>query len=98
MALIDLFKADRDRLSASTRSSSTFRVYDLLQSRTVVSIRRVAESLAVSVPTATAAVKRLEDVGIASESTGKSYGRVFVYTLAKTLGEWGIRHRVGKIP
>ncbi|MBL0173279.1 MAG: Fic family protein [Gemmatimonadaceae bacterium] len=79
IALIDLFKADRERISAIARSGSTLRVYDELQSRVVVSIRRLAESAEISVPTATAAIKRLEQMGIAREITGKSYGRVFVH-------------------
>lgn len=78
-ALTDLFRADRDRISAHARSSSTLRAYEALQSRAVVSIRRLAESLNVSIPTATSAVKRLEEFGIAREITGKSYGRIFAY-------------------
>ena len=77
--LIDLFRADRARISTRARSSSALRAYDVLQSRVVVSIRRLAESLDVSVPTATTAVKRLEELGIAREITGKSYGRLFAY-------------------
>ncbi len=77
--LVDLFRADHGRISAVSRSSATLRAYEVLQSRVVVSIRRLAESLDVTVPTATAAVKRLEQLGIVREITGKSYGRVFVY-------------------
>ena len=79
IALVDLFRADRDRINAIARSSSTLRVYEALQSRVVVSIRRLAEAVDVSVPTATAAIKRLEHMGIAREITGKLYGRVFAY-------------------
>ena len=55
---------------------------ELLQyenSEVVVSIRRLAQSLEITVPTATTAVTRLEQLGIVREITGKSYGRVFVY-------------------
>ena len=45
----------------------------------MVSIRRLAQSLEITVPTATTAVTRLEQLGIVREITGKSYGRVFVY-------------------
>ena len=79
IALVDLFRADRDRITAIARSGSTLRVYEALQSRVVVSIRRLAEADDVSVPTATAAIKRLEHMGIAREITGKLYGRVFAY-------------------
>ena len=77
--LVDLFRADRERISTMARSRTALRAYEVLQSRVVVSIRRLAESLEVSVPTATTAVKRLEVLGIAREITGKSYGRLFAY-------------------
>ena len=55
------------------------RVYKELQTRVIVSIRRVAELLDISVPTATTALKRLEEMGIARETTGRNYGRLFAY-------------------
>ena len=76
-ALTELFTTDRARIGS--RGGSTLRAYEVLQSRVVVSIRRLAESLNVSIPTATTAVKRLEELGIVRETTGKSYGRIFVY-------------------
>ena len=77
IALTDLFRADRDRISMTARSSSTLRAYKFLKARVVVSIRRSAESLDVSVPTATTGVKRLEALGVAREVTGKAYGQIF---------------------
>jgi Fic family protein len=78
-ALLDLFHADRARVSGSARGTSTLRVYEELQTRVIVSIRRVAETVQITVPTATAALKRLEEIGIAREITGRSYGRLFAY-------------------
>ena len=78
-ALTDLFRSDRERIGPHARSSSTLRAFEVLQSRVVVSIRCVADSLKVSVPTATSALKPLEELGIAREITGKTYGRIFVY-------------------
>lgn len=77
--LLELFGADLRRVQASARSNSLVRTYDVLQQRVIVSIRRVAATLDVSVPTATAALKRLEGMGIAREITGKQYGRLFAY-------------------
>ena len=77
--LIDLFRADRDRITQLARSNSMSRVYEELQTRVIVSIRRVAELLDISIPTATTALKRLEEMGIARETTGRNYGRLFAY-------------------
>ena len=78
-ALLDLFHADRARVSSMVRVASTLRVYEALQSKVIVSIRRVAEDVKITVPTATAALKRLEELGIAREITGRNYGRLFAY-------------------
>lgn len=78
-ALLDLFHADRARVSGIARGASTLRVYEALQTKVIVSIRRVAEEMDVTVPTATAALKRLEELGIAREITGRNYGRLFAY-------------------
>jgi Fic family protein len=77
--LLQLFKADRERISTTARAASTIRVYEELQRRVVVSIRRVAEALQLSIPTVTAALGRLQQMGIARETTGRSYGRLFAY-------------------
>jgi Fic family protein len=77
--LLALFDADRECVQAVARGSGLLRVYDVLQRRVIVSIRRVAGMLDVSVPTATAALKRLEEMGIAREITGRAYGRLFAY-------------------
>jgi Fic family protein len=77
--LLQLFQSDRDRIAASTRATATLRVYETLQQRVIVSIRKVAELLGVSVPTVTAALGRLEALGIVREITGRSYGRLFAY-------------------
>ena len=77
--LLDLFKTDRERITATPRSSSTLRVFDELQRTVIISIRRASEQLGLSIPTVTTALKRLEAMGIARETTGKSYGRLFAY-------------------
>lgn len=78
-ALLELFHADRARVSSVVRGASTLRVYEALQTKVIVSIRRVAEEVGITVPTATAALKRLEEMGIAREITGRNYGRLFAY-------------------
>lgn len=78
-SLLDLFHADRARVSGIARGASTLRVYEALQTRVIVSIRRIADEVDITVPTATAALKRLEEMGIAREITGRNYGRLFAY-------------------
>lgn len=79
LELLELYRVDRDRVQSGSRTASQLRVYDVLQARVIVSIRRVASSLGVSVPTATTALKRLEAMGVAREITGRTYGRLFAY-------------------
>ncbi|MEP6619383.1 MAG: Fic family protein [bacterium] len=74
--LLELFRLDRERISAM-RANSTLRVYDALQQRVIVSIRRVAKASGLSIPTVTAALGRLEQMGIAREITGRSHSRLF---------------------
>jgi len=77
--LLALFRTDRARVDAVARGAGTMRVYDALQQRVIVSIKRVAESAEVAVPTATRAMKLLQDLGIAKELTGGNYGKLFAY-------------------
>lgn len=77
--LLELFRVDRERVSSTVRSAATLRVYEELQKKAIVSIRRVTEALGITVPTATAALMRLQEMGIAREITGRSYGRLFAY-------------------
>lgn len=75
-----LFEADRDRaISVGRSAGSVLRVYEHLRQRVIVSIARAAESLDLSVPTVTAALGRLEALGIAREVTGKPYARLYTY-------------------
>lgn len=77
--LLTLFATDRARVTAEVRSAATLRVYDELQKRVIVSIPRMAKAVSVSVPTATAALKRLQEMRIARETTGAKYGKMFAY-------------------
>ena len=73
------FAIDRERVVRAGRATSTLLVYEELQRRVIVSIRRVATTLHLSIPTVTTALNRLIDLGIARETTGRSYGRLFAY-------------------
>jgi len=77
--LLELFNSDRERVVASAAGRSTLRVYEEIQRHVIVSIRRVSESLGISIPTVTSSLLRLEKMGIVRETTGRRYGRMFAY-------------------
>lgn len=77
--LLELFKSDRERVVASARGGATLRVYEEIQRRVIVSIRRVSETVGASIPTVTSSLRRLEELGIVRETTGRKYGRMFAY-------------------
>lgn len=79
MQLLDLFRSDRERVLTASRGKAMLRVFEQLQQRVIVSVRRTAEQLSVSIPTATTALKGLEEMGIVREITGRTYGRLFAY-------------------
>jgi Fic family protein len=79
-ALVALFARDRARIQALGRAAgSALRVYDVLRRRIVVSIPGVAKEALVTWPTAKAALERLGDLGIATESTGRRRDRLYTY-------------------
>jgi hypothetical protein len=57
----------------------------LMGSRPAMTVANAAESLALSTPTAGAAMERLADAEVVREITGRGRDRVFVYTPAVTL-------------
>ncbi len=77
--LVELFRADRERVIVSSSARGTLRVYEEIQRRVIVSIRRLSDELGVSVPTVTTALRRLQRLEIVRETTGRRYGRMFAY-------------------
>jgi Fic family protein len=51
-----------------------------MQKRLIISIGAAAKALGVTVPTITAALQNLAEIGIVSEMTGHKRNRVFSYT------------------
>lgn len=79
--ILALFEADRARIQALGKAaSSAFAVYERLRQRPIVRLNELARSLGHSFPTISAAMARLESLGIAQELTGYSRNRVFAYT------------------
>jgi Fic family protein len=75
-----LFAADRKKIGRLGRaSSSALRVQEYMQKRPVANIGAISKALRLSVPTVTAALQHLSDIGVAKEMTGGRRNRVFSY-------------------
>lgn len=78
VALASLVAADRRRLlEAPKAGTASYRLFELLPTMPRFTIERVRQQLGTSFPTATAAVKLLEDLGIVTELTGQKKNRNF---------------------
>lgn len=78
--LLTLFHADRARLHREGGpGASVLRLHDHLQRTPVTSVARAAAAIEASVPTATAAIRKLESIGLLRELTGGKRGRLFAY-------------------
>lgn len=79
--LIRLFDTDRKRIQVLGRSAlSALRVHEYMQKKPLINIGMAARALNLSIPTVSAALKRLEELAIAKEATGKERDRIFAYT------------------
>ena len=75
-----LVAADRKRLLQSPKAGpASYRLFEMLPMMPRFTIERVRQQLDTSFPTATAAVKVLEDLGIVSEMTGQKKNRSYSY-------------------
>ncbi len=75
-----LIAADRKRLLASPKSGPiSYRLFELLPMMPRFSVEHVRQRLETTFPTASAAVKLLEDLGILAELTGQKKNRVYSY-------------------
>ena len=80
VAIASLVTADRRRLLAAPRVGAVaLRLFELLPVMPRFTIEQVRQKLETTFPTATAAVKLLEDLGIAAEVTGQKKNRSFSY-------------------
>ncbi|MEY2777315.1 MAG: hypothetical protein RLY30_1413 [Pseudomonadota bacterium] len=75
-----LVAADRKRLLQSPKAGpASYRLFEMLPMMPRFTIERVRQQLNTSFPTATAAVKALEDLGIVTEMTGQKKNRSYSY-------------------
>jgi Fic family protein len=76
-----LFAADRRKIATLGRaSSSALRVQEYMQKRPIANITAMSKTLGLSVPTVTAALQNLSQLGTAKEMTGGRRNRIFSYT------------------
>ncbi len=75
-----LVAADRKRLLQSPKAGpASYRLFEMLPMMPRFTIERVRKQLDTSFPTATAAVKALENLGIVTEMTGQKKNRSYSY-------------------
>ncbi|GAA4021967.1 Fic family protein [Actimicrobium antarcticum] len=80
VAIASLIAADRRRLLAEPKSTpASYRLFEMLPMMPRFSIERVRLALDTSFPTANAAVKVLQELGIVSELTGQKKNRCYSY-------------------
>lgn len=80
-SLLNLMREDRERVQRDGGSgNAVHRVYAHLQHIPVTTGSRVAATVGVSIPTALAALRRLEGMGIVRELTGSNYAKVYAYS------------------
>jgi Fic family protein len=78
--IMRLFADDRTRIeSMGQAAGNVARVHSYLQNRPVLEIPRASKEIGVSQPTITSALKRLEEIGVVREITGKARDRIYVY-------------------
>jgi Fic family protein len=80
VAIASLINADRKRLLAAPRVGAVaLRLFELLPLMPRFTIEQVRQKLDTTFPTATAAVKLLQNLGMLSELTGQKKNRLFSY-------------------
>ena len=80
VAIASLVAADRRRLLAAPRTGAvSLRLFELLPVMPRFTIEQVRQKLSTTFPTATAAVKLLEELDIVTELTGQKKNRSFSY-------------------
>jgi len=79
-ALRELAAADEKRIQGIGKAAgSALRVHRALQAQPLISIAVASKRLNLTFPTVTASLTHLEKLGIARETTGSKYGRLYAY-------------------
>lgn len=80
-SLLRLFREDGEKIRALGRASGTAAlVHIYMQANPITSIRSIATGISKTIPAATLALRKLEELGIVKETTGRKRSRIFVYS------------------
>ena len=75
-----LFDKDRRRIQEQGKIASTaLRVHDLLQQRPIISITAACKALEVSHPAVNKSLRKMEEMNIVREITGRQRNRLYMY-------------------
>ena len=78
--LWNLFDEDRRRIQQQGKISATaLRVHDLLQQRPIISITAACKALELTHPAVNKSLRKLEEMGIVREITGRQRNRLYLY-------------------
>ncbi|HEX5726243.1 MAG TPA: Fic family protein [Longimicrobiaceae bacterium] len=78
--ILGLFERDRKKVGTVGRAgSSLLRVLDYFHTSPLASASRIAGTLHLSAPTVGQALRRLTELGVLQEVSGRRWGRLFVY-------------------
>jgi Fic family protein len=79
-SILDLFQSDQQRIETFGRSiGTTLRIFKLLRSMPLITIAQASQETHISAPTVTAALTRLQELGIVSEITSRRRGKLYSY-------------------
>jgi Fic family protein len=79
--ILTLLDRDRTRCESVGRSAGTVtRVHHFMRQNPVFTLASVTEAVKISFPTASAAVRTLESLGIVRELTGRGRDRIYSYS------------------
>jgi Fic family protein len=78
--ITNLFNRDESRIEKMGQAAGNVsRVHSCLKKKPVLEIPRTSTEIGISQPTVTSAFKRLEEIGMVKEITGKARDRIYVY-------------------
>jgi Fic family protein len=89
-ALLALFEKDRDRILNRRGSGAVMTLFEFLRGRVITTIPRAAKELNLTQPTVTSALRRLEEIEIVREITGRQRGKVYVYQQQMDILDQGV--------
>ena len=77
--IVNLFEKDRATISAAGRTGSALRLHQQMQKNPFLTAPKARELTGLTTPTVNAAFGELQRLGIVTEVTGRSRGRVYCY-------------------